>query len=148
MKKTIITTAIILLAALQVSFASDEGQINKRTVASFKSDFKDAHVINWSTQRQFAVATFNLNGQVMMAYYSPEASLVAVVHHIPVDHLPIFLLTQLKKNYSDYWVSGLFEAAVDGDSHYHLTLENGDQILTLKSVNTTDWAVEKSIRKS
>ena len=148
MKKTIITTAIILLAALQVSFASDEGQINKRTVASFKSDFKEAHVINWSTQRQFAVATFNLNGQVMMAYYSPEASLVAVVHHIPVDHLPIFLLTQLKKNYSDYWVSGLFEAAVDGDSHYHLTLENGDQILTLKSVNTTDWAVEKSIRKS
>jgi hypothetical protein len=148
MKKTIITTAIILLAAIQVSLAGDEGQINKRTVASFKSDFTSAHVINWSRQHQFAVATFNLNGQVMMAYYNPEALLVAVVHHLPVDHLPILLLTQLKKNYSDYWVSGLYEAAVDGDSHYHLTLENGDQVLTLKSVNSTDWAVEKSTRKS
>jgi hypothetical protein len=147
MKKTIITTAIILLAAIQVSLAGDEGQINKRTVASFKSDFTTAHVINWSRQHQFEVATFNLNGQVMMAYYSPEASLVAVVHHIPVDHLPILLLTQLKKNYGDYWVSGLYEAAVDGDSHYHLTLENGEQILNLKSVNSTDWSVEKTTRK-
>ena len=148
MKKSIITTAIILLAAIQVSLASDEGQINKRTIASFKSDFKTAQSITWTRQRQIAIATFNLNGQVMMAYYSPESSLIAVVHHIPVDHLPIFLLTQLKKNYSDYWVSGLFEAAVDGDSHYHLTLENGDQTLTLKSVSDSDWTVEKSIRKS
>jgi hypothetical protein len=148
MKKTIIATALVLLAGIQVSLANDDGQINKRTVASFNSDFKSAQVINWKKERQFAVATFNLNGQVMIAYYNPEASLVAVVHHIPVDHLPIFLLTQLKKNYRDYWVSGLFEAAVDGDSHYHLTLENGDQILTLKSVNATDWTVEKSARKT
>ena len=147
MKKTIIATAIALAAVIPSVFAGGTEPVSRKTIASFNKDFKAAHVLGWQQQGLFSVATFNLAGQVMMAYYKPDAMLAAVVHHITTNHLPILLLTDLKKNYSDYWITGLFEAAVDGQSQYHLTIENADQTITLKSSNSSDWEVIKTNRK-
>ena len=83
----------------------------------------------------------------MTAYYNRDAALVAVLHHLSTDHLPIFLYANLKSNYDGYWVTELFEAASDNGSHYHLRLENGDEVLSLRSVNGTDWQIEKRVRK-
>jgi Arsenical resistance operon protein ArsD len=147
MKKQIITTALFILTAFTRGFANDDHGINKATAASFSKDFQMAKMVNWQKQNDYEIATFNLNGQIMMAYYNHENSLVAVLHHVSADHLPIFLLRDLKNKYSDYWVSELFEAATNGESHYYMTLENADQTLKLKSVNSTDWVVSKTQRK-
>jgi len=147
MKKQIITAALLLVAAFTQAFANDDQGVNKATAASFTRDFQMARLMHWQKQQNYSVATFNLNGQVMMAYYNQDNLLVAVLHHITVDRLPIFLMRDIKKNYSDYWVSELFEAAANGESHYFLTLENADQTLKLKSVNSTDWETVKTVRK-
>jgi hypothetical protein len=44
-------------------------------------------------------------------------------------------------------VQDLFESASEGQSHYHLTLENTEQTLKLKSVGSSDWAVARKIKK-
>jgi hypothetical protein len=147
MKKQIITAALLLLAAFTHAFAGDDQGVNKATAASFSRDFQKAKLMNWQKQQNYSVATFNLNGQIMMAYYNQDNLLVAVLHHTTVDHLPILLIRDIKKNYADYWVSELFEAVANGESHYYLVLENADKTLKLKSVNSTDWEITKTVRK-
>ena len=147
MKKQIITAALLVVAAFTQAFAGDDHGVNKATAASFTRDFQTARVIQWQKQQNYSVATFNLNGQVMMAYYNEDNLLVAVLHHVTVDRLPIFLMRDIKKNYNEYWVSELFEAATNGESHYYLTLENADQTMKLKSVNSTNWEVVRTVRK-
>jgi len=148
MKKTALITALFLLTAVTGLFAKDDDKLNSAVRANFVKEFKSATDVHWQWQKDYELATFNLNGQVMTAYYNHEAVLVALIHHIPIDHLPIFLMQDIKKSYNDYWVTELFEAAVDGDSHYYLTLENSDQVVKLKSAGSTYWTVEKTRKKN
>jgi hypothetical protein len=148
MKKTALITAFILLTAVTGLFAKDDDKVNSAVRANFVKEFKTATDVRWQLQKDYELATFNMNGQIMTAYYNHEATLVALLHHIPTDHLPIFLMQEIKKSYNDYWVTELFEAAADGDSHYYLTLENSDQVIKLKSAGSTYWTVEKTRKKS
>ena len=147
MKKLIAIAALIIATASTGAFANDDHRISKETAASFNKDFSAANQVTWQQQDGYSIARFRLNEQFITAYYSRNGMLVAVLHNIPVDHLPLLLLTELKNSYSNYWVTDLFEAATDGESHYHLTLENGDQTLKLKSVGSADWAVSRKIKK-
>jgi hypothetical protein len=148
MKKSALITALILLTAVTGLFAKDDDKLSSAVRANFVKEFKTASNVHWQIQKDYELATFSLNGQIMTAYYNHDAALVALIHHIPVDHLPIFLMQEIKKSYNDYWVTDLFEAAADGDSHYYVTLENSDQVIKLKSAGSTYWTVEKTRKKS
>ena len=147
MKKLITIAALFIATASTGVFANDDHGISREIASSFNKDFTAAKHVSWQQQDGYSIARFKLNDQFMTAYYSRNGILVAVLHNIPVDHLPLLLLTELKNSYSNYWVTDLFEAATDGESHYHLTLENGDQTLKLKSVGSADWAVARKIKK-
>ncbi|MFI5155850.1 MAG: hypothetical protein ACHQEM_06675 [Chitinophagales bacterium] len=147
MKKTALITALILMTAFTGSFANDGG-VNRAVNANFVKEFKSANNVRWQNQKDYAIASFNMAGQILSAYYTYDGHLVAVLHHIPVDHLPIFLIKEIKKNYSEYWVTELFEAVADGDSHYYITLENADETMKLKSVGSTYWTLEKTRKKN
>ena len=147
MKKLIAIAAFIMASASIGAFANDDHGISREIAASFKKDFNSANHVSWQNQDGYSIARFKINDQFMTAYYGRNGVLVAVLHNIPVDHLPLLLLTELQNDYSTYWVTDLFEAATDGESHYHLTLENGEQTLKLKSVGSTDWTVSKKIKK-
>jgi hypothetical protein len=147
MKKSILTLALFFSIGIPALFASDDHGISRKMAASFNKDFSGAKQVQWTKEKNGCDARFILDGQVMTAYYNGQAELIAVVHHILTDRLPIFLLTSLKSDYHDYWVSGLFESASDHESSYHITLENADQIIEMRSVNATEWVTERRIEK-
>ena len=47
-------------------------------------------------------------------------------------------MMNLRRNYSDYWVSDLFECDAEGNTSYFITIENSDSKVTLRS-NGGDW---------
>jgi hypothetical protein len=141
MKKTILIAALFLSTAW-ASFAADGTKPSRRISASFKKEFSGASQVSWQKNQNYVEATFHMKGQIMTAYYTQDGALAAVVHNMLSDQLPACLLTNLKKNFNDYWISGLFEEVKDGTSHYVVTLENADEQMTMKSVNTKDWIVE------
>jgi hypothetical protein len=147
MKKRIATTAIILVMGFVSAFANSGKPVGDGIVASFYKDFFNAKEVSWQQQDGYRVASFNLNGNTLMAYYDNRFGLVAVVHHMLTDNLPIYLLMDLKKSYSDYWVSDLYEEATSRESHYRVTLENANQIIVMNSFNGRDWKVQSRITK-
>ena len=146
MKKSMLTMAFSLVMLLS-SLTGNATEIRANIISSFKKDFAAAQDVQWEQGKQFVKATFTLNGQVMMAYYTEEGNLLAVTRNITSSQLPINLLTEIKKSYTTYWITELFEIAMSGTTSYYMTLENGDQTLILKSEAAQDWKVYKKEKK-
>ena len=147
MKKSILTWALIVMVGVSTSFAHGIEGVSEKVMNSFKKEFADAKDVQWESTKDFATATFTIHGQVMFAYYNGEGNQLALTRNIVASQLPITLLSDVKKNYSEYWISDLFEMSSNNETTYYITLETGDQKLVLKSNDSRNWEVFKKDRK-
>lgn len=131
-----------------VTAAGKTDEINKQAAKAFSNDFKNATNVSWEQKDNYVRVTFTMNEQVLFAYYDNNGNLQAVVRNIVSEQLPINLLTQLKTEYSGFWISDLFEVASDDQTTYYVTLENADKKIVLNSVNAADWNVYSKFRKT
>lgn len=101
----------------------------------FRKDFRQAEIMTSVAGDNYTRITFRMNGMILTAYYSRQGDLLAVTHNITSNQLPLSLLLQLKRDYSDYWISDLFEFNAGDQSSYYLTVENADKKITLRSAD-------------
>jgi hypothetical protein len=148
MKKIIFATAMMLTVGMTSAFARRNDEINNQIATSFSKDFATAKEVKWQKTSKYIKATFTMEGEVMYAYYKDGGELIGIVRNILSDKLPINLMTGLKKNYTSYWISELFEMASEGQSNYYVTLESADETLVLKSTSTNEWSVYKRTKKN
>lgn len=130
------------------AFAKDEETVNQQVLNSFKKEFVNAKDVMWQNSRDYVKATFTLNDQVLFAYYTPGGELLAITRNISSDKLPISLLTSLKKNYNDYWITDLFEVVASGTGTYYVTVQNADVEVILKSDDFGGWDVFKKTKRA
>jgi len=125
-----------------------KAEANTKAVAntSFKTDFRNADVIEAKTKTNFTEVNFALNGQIMTAFYAIDGHLLAVTRNLVSSQLPVSLLMNFKKHYSDYWITDLFELSRDSESTYYLTLENSETKTILRS-NGETWETYSTTRK-
>jgi len=149
MKKSILSIAIVLMMGLG-AFATknDEADVNQLAVNSFHKEFVNARNIKWEQKVGYVKVEFTLNDQVLYAYYNNDGQLTAVVRNIVSDQLPISLLTTLKRDYTGFWISDLFEVAADDQTNYYVTLENADKKIVLRSNGIDSWDVYSKTRKN
>ena len=147
MKKSILMWAMMLTMGISSAFANFEETISQRAISSFKKDFTEAQDVKWETNKDFVKATFKMNDQVMFAYYSQEGELMALTRNIVSGQLPINLLSELKKSYSAYWITDLFEVASSSDASYYVTLQDADTRMILKSNGISTWQLFKKEKK-
>ena len=144
MKKIIMILAI-LSSSIGVFATGDS--IDTKVLEAFNNDFSSAREVEWTVGSNYYKATFTFNEQHVFAYYNAEGQLLGLTRYISPASLPISLQSNLKKNYSDYWVSDLFEVAKDDGTTYYLTLENADTKLVLKA-SGNNWSPYQKIRKA
>ena len=147
MKKSILMWAMMLTMGLTSAFANNEETISQRAMSSFKKEFTQAQDVKWESTKDFVKATFKMNDQVMFAYYSPTGDLMAVTRNIVSGQLPINLLSDLKKNYSAYWITDLFEVSSSSDASYYVTLQDADSRVVLKSNGISAWELFKKEKR-
>jgi len=70
-----------------------------------------------------------------------------VVRNITSTQLPISLLSDLKKDYNEFWISDLFEIASEDQTTYYVTLENANKKIVLKSEGSSNWTVFSKTKK-
>ena len=146
MKKALLILAISF-GVVSASFANNDESVNARAEQSFKKEFAQAKDVKWQKSGEMAKATFSLNDRILFAYYSQDGELVAITRNITTDQLPITLLNSLKKNYSDFWITDLFEMVSGGQTSYYITVENADSKVVLKSDDFADWTNFKKEKK-
>jgi hypothetical protein len=70
-----------------------------------------------------------------------------VVHNILSNKLPSKLLLSIKKDYKDYWITGLYTQDANGKTSYHMIVENADQTIELTATRATNWSVVRVTSK-
>lgn len=148
MKKRILSLALLLMIGFTSTFANNVEEVNSKAVNAFKRDFVEAKDVKWESTKTYAKATFQLNGQVMFAYYNVSGEMLAITRNIVSSQLPISLFNELKQDYSQYWISDLFEMVSGNETNYYVTIENADAVIVLKSIDGAHWDIFRREKKA
>jgi len=116
MKKSILSLALMLMIGLSSTFANYAEGVNQKVMSSFNKEFANAKDVKWESGKDYVKATFTLNGQILFAYYSENGEMLAMTRNILSSQLPINLLNDLKKDYSSFWITDLFEMAAGNET--------------------------------
>ncbi|SRR6266487_5993071 len=147
MKKIMMMLALVLTLSTSFAFTGEEA-VNKKALNGFKSEFAGATDAAWTTGSNFYKVAFTLNDQKLFAYYNAEGEFMAVTRFISSFQLPLNLQTSLKKSYSNYWISDLFEMASNEGTNYYVTFENADTKIVLKSIDGSSWSLYQKSKKA
>lgn len=139
--------SLVVMVVTGVTAFAGEGEVSKRVLDAFKSEFNTAQEVTWTSGSNYYKAEFSMNGQRVFAYYSTSGDLLGLARHISTLQLPVHLLSELKKDYSVYWVSDLFEVSNEEGTRYYVTLENADTKMMLESENDNGWNVYNKKKK-
>ncbi len=142
----------ILLTVIASFFSktssANEDLVNNAILKSFQTSFANAKEVDWSINKNLYKASFTLDGQHINAYYDSEGLLMAMTRNISTSQLPIALQTYIKKEYSTFWISDLFEIANEEGTSYYITLQNANTKLVLKSTNNSGWTKYQKSQKN
>jgi hypothetical protein len=145
MKKILLVLGLV--ATMGVCSAYPSERVSQKVLASFKTEFTNAKDVEWDTGSNYFRATFTMNDQRVFAFYNVEGELLSVARYISSIQLPINLFSDLKNNYSKYWISDLFEVSNSEGLHYYVTLETADSKLVMHSVNGGSWSTYRKNKK-
>jgi hypothetical protein len=148
MKKRILLLSIVLVSFTAFSFAAETPAVSKNIVSSFNKQFSNAQDIQWDTHENYVKAQFTMNDMVLFAFFNNNGDLLAITRFISPNQLPLSLISNLKKDFTNYWVSDLFEIQTEAGTSYYATLENADQTIVLKSEGTIGWMMFQKERKT
>ena len=139
MKKTILVSALLLMIGISGTFAADG--VSDKIMNSFKKEFTNAQDVDWQIGKEYVKATFNINGQVMFAYYSDNGNQLGIARNMISTNLPLSLNRELKYYLSQSWITELFEINSSGQTSFYVTVENADYNMVLKSTDLNGWEV-------
>ena len=145
MKK--IMTMLALTLMLTTSFAFAGETINKQALKAFKSEFAGATDIAWKVGSNYYEVAFTINDQRLFAFYNDQGEFMAVTQFISSTQMPNYLRKSLKRSYSNFWISDLFEMTNDDETSFYVTLENADTKVILKSIDGNKWSLYNKIDK-
>lgn len=143
-----LTLALIVVTTITTALANNKEGVSEKAIESFKKEYASAQDVKWESSKEFAKATFSMYGQVMFAYYNHEGQFIALSRNLLSGQLPISLSAELKKTYTSYWISDVFEVASTNETNYYATVQNADMLITLKSNGSSGWEVFKKEKKS
>jgi hypothetical protein len=145
MKKVLLTLAIAVSSI--ISFAG-EVNVSKDVINAFNKEFNGAKEVIWTTGADFYKASFVMNEQYITAFYTKEGEFMGMTRNISSVNLPLKLQNKVRSEYSQFWITDLFELSDNDGTHYYITVENADQKIMLKSNDDISWSTFKKISKA
>jgi len=145
MKKILLVLGLV--ATMGVCSAYPSERVSQKVLTSFKTEFTNAQNVEWETGNNYFRASFTMNEQRIFAYYNVNGELLSIARYISSIQLPVNLFTDIKNNYSKYWISDLFEVSNSEGLHYYVTLETADSKLVMHSGNGGSWSTYSKNKK-
>ena len=145
MKKIVFVLGLVVTMGVCSAYPSE--RVSRKVLASFKTEFANALNVEWETGNNYFRAAFTMNEQRIFAYYNVDGDLLSIARYISSIQLPVNLFTDLKNDYSKYWISDLFEVSNNEGLHYYVTLETADTKLVMHSSNGGSWSTYSKSKK-
>jgi hypothetical protein len=148
MKKMIMVLAFIAVAIGNAAFAgTGGGEVDKHIRKAFEKEYAGAVNVTWYVFDDYIKVDFSFGGMQLAGFYSKDGRMLGVARNIYFSSLPLMLQIEQRKNYKNYWITGIYELSNGDGTRYYLTLENADQTIKLGSTGSNSWEVVKNKEK-
>ena len=139
MKRIMLMLTLCLSLLSLRSFASDI-EVSDAALNSFKTSFANATEVNWTSYNDYYRVSFFEGEEYIVAYYNKDGERIALTRNINLKQLPLSLQVSLKKDYTNYWITDMFEVNnTEQGIAYYVTIENADSKIVLKSGYAMEW---------
>lgn len=145
MKKILVAAATVLFSA--TSFAAEE-PVTEKVLKAFQQSFTNAEGATWHDYTDYFEVTFKHNAIDTRISYSDDGDILKTVRYYAGGQLPPFVQAKLQKNYSDKKVFGVTEIATQGETVYHVVLEDKTTWLHVACNAWGEVSVTKKYRKA
>jgi len=149
MKKVIFLAASALLF-VSASFANvdpDREDVNEKVLKVFETTFPVVTDVKWKEYTAYYSASFKQNGIQTEVRYDKEGNFISSLRYYKEERLPLSILTQLKKRYTNKSIFGVTELTVGSDVAYFVTLEDEKTWLVVKADQSGNMQVQDKFRK-
>lgn len=116
------------------STPTDGKNVTPAVAASFQKTFAGATDVNWTETEIYFKVQFQLDGRYVAAYFSKSGDVLGISKNLASTQLPTGLQPGWKNLLDNGWISELVELKSSEGTTYYLTLENGEERLTLRSL--------------
>ena len=141
------TLVLAMVFTLLSTVASANENVRPDVLNSFKNEFSSATEVSWTIGDSFYQAAFTMNNQKLFAFYNTDGEFIALTRYISSTQLPLNLHNNLKKYFSDQWVTNLFEVVNSEGTLYYATLEDANSKIVLTTSANSTWSVFRKIEK-
>jgi outer membrane lipoprotein-sorting protein len=146
MKKFIASLALAMLVCTGSIFAGTGG-VPQSVNGAFNEKFAQAKDVKWETGKGFYKAEFEMRGRTMFVYFADNGDIMGIAGNLSPVRLPESLRSEIKKNYSSYWITDLFKYRNEDGGGFVVTLEGADKVIVLKALGDQGWQVYRTISK-
>ncbi len=126
MKKLMI--AALLVATIGTSaFAMDVKNLNYKVRNNFETNFIGAKNVSWSESSEYIKASFELNGEMVEAFYGNDGESIGTSRKVEFKTLPLSAISKIKAKYSTYTVNEVIEFDRNSEKNFYVSLVDGDK---------------------
>jgi hypothetical protein len=146
MKKIIVSLALSMLVFTGSTFAGTGG-VPSSVSGVFNEKFAQATNVKWETGKDFYKAAFEMRGRTLFVYFADNGDIMGIAGNLSPVSLPENLRLEIKKNYSNYWITDLFKYRNADENGFVITLEGADKVIVLKALDDQGWQVYKTVAR-
>lgn len=149
MKKMILLAAGAMLL-VSTSFAKvdpDREDVNEKVLKVFETTFPVVTDVKWKEYTDYYSASFKQNGIQTEVRYDKEGNFISSLRYYKEERLPLSILTQIKKKFSNKSVFGVTELTTGTDVAYFITLEDQKSWVVVKADQSGNLQIQDKFRK-
>jgi hypothetical protein len=130
--KKLLLTAFIAVSISISSFAQGINEVDKNAIDNFEATFTGASNVEWTSTKNFTIASFMQDDRKVEVFYDPAGEFVATTRQIDIEDAPAYSRKIITRKYIDYVVKEAFEFRADNELHYFISIENDKENIVLK----------------
>ncbi len=141
---------VLLAIALVISFATgfaapSTNSVDINTLNNFKSYFKEAENVAWTSTKNYHQVTFDFAGKRTAAYYTFEGELIGTSTAITLESLPTNAKRVFAKKYNAYTVSEAHKFETGDETAYFISAAKDGESVIVKVSETGQVSLFKKL---
>jgi hypothetical protein len=148
MKKVFVMLFAVVIAASAWAKPSPSPAENEKVMAAFQEQFGEAKDVNWTEKEGFYLASFKLNNDRMLVWYTAEGVVEAVQRTIQTNQLTFLAAEAVDKLMLNKALLNLVEISKQGELFYIAKIEDEKCISVYKVSASGDYTrIDKTKKK-
>ena len=118
------TITIMLAIFCSTCLQANTPPVDKHILLCFKRAFPQVEKVEWSTEGNYWVAGFKVDGNLNILYYNDDGEVVLSRKYYGADDLPLFIRARLYKRYTGKTVYGVTEITRGNLVRYSIVMQD------------------------